>query len=199
MAGKDDKSDLPKLFVGCCRLALVDSDGHERPLRGCAIEAPIHESTEEGHRVLVSDFPDSDPLDYFAVPQSDNQFLKGVWWVGAARKSPSDHINPNRVICKLVNTSTVTVLSNMPDGQSKFTLKALVPFIPDCKKKPVQVTFTTTEYRLSTRVSRVEVRIPEEVYTLWEKYFKAIKDFEKEDKDKDEEKKDDKEEKPSKE
>eukprot|EP00922_Rhytidocystis_sp_ex-Travisia-forbesii_P043162 GHVS01064467.1.p1 GENE.GHVS01064467.1~~GHVS01064467.1.p1 ORF type:complete len:208 (+),score=28.49 GHVS01064467.1:64-687(+) len=193
------ESDEEKPFVGFCRLSLVDQDGLGKQTKGTGIETALHMVKEDSGRLFVAELSKTDPIYFLRLGFDEAEFLTGGWHIGSQRKA-GEHVNPNRMICNL-QTVSGKKLNDMLDSDtcSNGVLKcsAVLPFIAKPYERPVDVFLHTYDYKLTTRIVKIEIRIPEDIYQEWDKYYKALKEFEKEDKadkdkDKDAEKKGDK-------
>eukprot|EP00921_Rhytidocystis_pertsovi_P002731 GHVQ01004649.1.p1 GENE.GHVQ01004649.1~~GHVQ01004649.1.p1 ORF type:complete len:208 (+),score=26.13 GHVQ01004649.1:208-831(+) len=189
------ENKISRPFVGFVRLGLVDGDGLGKHLKGCAIEGPIHMSKTDDHVVLTSHFSKSDPVHFLRLGFDDTELLTGRWCIGSHRKA-DEHLNPNKTICYLETVTCKklnTELNEQEGGTGILKCSVVIPFLTDPYDRTAEVLVYTHDYKLTTRIFKVEVKIPQKNYEEWEQYYDAIKEFEKaEKKDKDDDKKDDK-------
>lgn len=180
-----------KPFVGYCRLALVDTDGLPKLLKGCNVECPLHlqerEVPEKGTvKVLTACLSREDPIDFLRLGFDDTELLTGRWVIGSLRKT-DEHVNPNRVICSLetIPCNKLSTLLNETSSSGRVSCQATMRMLPDAFDRPVEVTLHTVDYKLTTRVVKIEVTIPNDMFEEWRVYHDALKEYEKEnDKDK---------------
>lgn len=192
---ENKEEEKPKMFVGFCRLAIVDSDGLGRKVKGCAIESPLHlEIGELNESVLSCHFPRNDTIEFLRMNNDDNEYLGGCLCIGPSLKA-DEHINPNKILCKLENANCKKMLCQSSAVQENssvciFKTKAVMPFVKNAYDKLLDVNIYTHEVKFQTRVVKLEVKIPEDMYKEWKEYYETVSKFEK-DKEKDKNEKND--------
>eukprot|EP00746_Dinoflagellata_sp_MGD_P161351 gnl/MRDRNA2_/MRDRNA2_88452_c0_seq1.p1 gnl/MRDRNA2_/MRDRNA2_88452_c0~~gnl/MRDRNA2_/MRDRNA2_88452_c0_seq1.p1 ORF type:complete len:211 (+),score=55.76 gnl/MRDRNA2_/MRDRNA2_88452_c0_seq1:66-698(+) len=179
-------------FCGFCSLQLVDQDGYSRKTKGSNIEAPIQMVKGDGGSLkMVAEFSNNNPLFYVEVPNQDEIFMFGQIWYGSGswgRTSQIMNFIPKE--CKKLHSQMEK------EGKAAFTVDAEVPFITDAPSRLLKTTFETVEQRFITKVCRVTVEVPVEVWKEWKSYrsrmFQSWKSWSGKDENEKKKKKDDK-------
>ncbi|CEM40060.1 unnamed protein product [Vitrella brassicaformis CCMP3155] len=168
-------------FVGWTTVQIVDSDGLEKRVKGMAMTAPIHIKESGGMVTLTSDFPRADPIRLVHLTGSDDDYVTARWQAGHVDSKGSGH---NRLICALKTISAKKSFDEQAkDDCHVFVGEAHVPFCANGYDCPVKVKFTTSEFKLVTRIVKVEAEIPATMWKEWSEYHEALKEWEKEMKD----------------
>ncbi|EPR58321.1 hypothetical protein TGPRC2_211030 [Toxoplasma gondii TgCatPRC2] len=176
----EDQDLLP--FVGYCRIFVVDNDGLQRKTKGSRVEAPLHMRVENGKRIFSAYFPPKDPVTMLKIQSDEQEFIYGKLWVGTICK-PEENPNTNRLLCVIQGQNCKRLseeVDSSPDSTCK--CKAYMPFLPECYSKPVDVRLTTADEKFVTKLVKLEVEVPDEMYEPWMRYYKTLKKVDQEDK-----------------
>lgn len=73
---ENNEDEKPKVFVGFCRLEIVDSDGLPKRTNGCSYQVPIHKTeTLDGNLEFIALFPPRDPVHLFRLTSESSEVL----------------------------------------------------------------------------------------------------------------------------
>ncbi|PHJ24946.1 hypothetical protein CSUI_001210 [Cystoisospora suis] len=177
----NDDDLLP--FVGYCRAFVVDSDGLQRKTKGSRVEAPLHMRAEGNKKIFSAYFPAKDPVVMLKLQAEQQEYVYGKMWAGTICK-PDENPNNNRLLC-VIEGQNCKKLSDEVDGSPDnfCKCKAYMPFLVDCYSKPLDARMTTVDEKFVTKLVKVEVEIPDDLYADWLKYYQTLKRVEKEDDD----------------
>uniref|UniRef100_A0A7S1APT1 Uncharacterized protein n=1 Tax=Noctiluca scintillans TaxID=2966 RepID=A0A7S1APT1_NOCSC len=174
---------------GFVTLQTLDSDGYAKKTKGTAIEAPFHLVSSGEEIVLEANFP-ANALFFLQISNEDN-YLFGRWWIGDATWSKTNQL------CQVVPLRHKDIVKALEkDGSGTFTAGAEVPFLPRCSdsERLVRVNIETQEVKYVTKVVRVSVVIPKDLWNEWKQYrlklWRRSKQWAGEDKTEDKKKKD---------
>eukprot|EP00745_Piridium_sociabile_P008198 TRINITY_DN154852_c0_g1_i1.p1 TRINITY_DN154852_c0_g1~~TRINITY_DN154852_c0_g1_i1.p1 ORF type:complete len:182 (+),score=27.88 TRINITY_DN154852_c0_g1_i1:112-657(+) len=166
-------------FVGWVRLHVVDCDGLEKRVKGMNLEAPVHKSEKDGKIVFTADMPREDPIRLLHLTGDESDLLMVRWVAGHSELRSSS----NRLLAALntlrVKTACEEASSSVNEGPL-FKGTACVPFVSGAYDRQVDVRFHTKEHKLVTRIIKVELEVPIDVFQEWEAYHESLKEWEKE-------------------
>eukprot|EP00927_Polykrikos_kofoidii_P034510 TRINITY_DN29272_c0_g1_i1.p1 TRINITY_DN29272_c0_g1~~TRINITY_DN29272_c0_g1_i1.p1 ORF type:complete len:208 (-),score=58.89 TRINITY_DN29272_c0_g1_i1:151-774(-) len=180
-------------FTGFLCLQVVDQDGYPKKTKGSMLEAPLFLSKQNGVVVLEAEFP-ADPLFFLGVPEGDNAYLFGQWWLG-----PGGWARTNQIGTTIPALGTKISSDIEKDGGGKFPIQVEIPLLQGSDKKMVTATISTTQIRFVTKVTKAVLEIPDAHWKemkeyrskLWQSWKVWSGKDENEKKKKDDEKKDD--------
>lgn len=190
MAGEKDQSkDKPKKFVGFCRISLTDNDGVKKWLKGSSAQAAVHETiAENGDHVFSAYFSPTDPLNFFALTNSREEFLSAVWWAGPGPKDGK--VTATSILCRLEHRDCKKIHALATEsGDGAIEATAIMPLVPNCFERTVPVMITTKQLKHELRIIKMMVTVSDTMFQEWTSYFEALKEFEKDKKDEDKDKK----------
>eukprot|EP00927_Polykrikos_kofoidii_P077493 TRINITY_DN7442_c0_g1_i1.p1 TRINITY_DN7442_c0_g1~~TRINITY_DN7442_c0_g1_i1.p1 ORF type:complete len:229 (-),score=57.45 TRINITY_DN7442_c0_g1_i1:169-789(-) len=185
--------DEDRNFTGFLSLQVLDQDGYAKKTKGSSLEAPLFYSKQTGVVRLEAEFP-ADPLFFLGVPQTDNTYLFGQWWMG-----PGGWARTNQIGMSIPTLATKIHRDMEEEGVKTFTMRVEIPFLKGSDQKLVTATVTTADKKFVTKVTKVTLEIPEAHWKemkeyrskLWQSWKVWSGKDENEKKKKDDEKKDD--------
>lgn len=154
-------------FCGFVKLHIVDQDGLGKVTKGNNIEGVLHVKREGETVKLCADWT-LNPLYYMKIERDNQLFCYGSMWYGEQKKSTL-----NTVAC-IVPKNCQKVMEELEKNekgkQSECFLEADMPFLANSPNRLVQVKLITKEERYVTKVTGVELHVPQKAWTEWKEY-----------------------------